>query len=211
MANPTSFPGDINVPGQVTATRLVGALAKSQLDSDSNSIFAIPLTSFRVWDAFQTLLGTAGADDLGITTGAFGTAMPYLTTSDMSNEAGNPTTQYARALFQLPFNYIDGSAASLRFTAGMVTTVADVTATLDVVAYIGVNPTVAIGSDLVTTAAQSINSLTFANYTFALTPTSLVAGSLLDLRVAITIQDDAATTAVYGGITRADLLCTTRG
>lgn len=68
-----------------------------------------------------------------------------------------------------------------------------------------------VGSDLVTTSATTINSLTAAAKEFAITPTGLVAGDELDVRVTIAITDGATATAVIGRIMKLYALLSVRG
>lgn len=208
MASPVTVPGDLIVPGNI---RLNGTLSPAVAKANILALaelqpFPIPLTEFRVWDAMQTLLpGTPSADDLGLVGGTFGTATPSIRTEDL--KAAGATNKRARFLIQLPWDYVAGESVTLRFKAGMITTVAGTTATLDVEAYkLQDDPDDAIGSDLVTTAATTMNSLVFANIDFVLTPTSLSPGDVLDVRVTMAINDGATATAVIGGLTSAKLL-----
>lgn len=172
------------------------------------SPFQIPLTSFRVHDALQTNLpGTPATDDLGLIGGSFGSASPVIQTGDL--KAAGDTTRYARVLYQLPYSYDQGQTILIRIHSQMVTTVADTTATVDVSCYrsdtIG-----GVGSDLVTTSAQSNNSLTDADYDFTVTPTGMVPGDVIDIRVLLQVNDAATGTAVIGEIGSVALLCDTR-
>jgi hypothetical protein len=170
--------------------------------------FTIPWTAWRVWDAVQTNLpGTPATDDLGLIGGTFATAPPSIQTGDL--KAAGATTRYARAQVELPWDYEAGQSVTLRFHAGMVTTISDGTATLDVEAYES-DEEVGISADLCATAAQSINSLTFADIDFTITPTTLAAGDMLDVRIAIAINDTATGTAVIGCVGAAKLLCDVR-
>jgi hypothetical protein len=212
MANPTSFPGDIVVPGNARITgSITPAKTRAQILAEAAlEAFPIPLTSFRVFDAMNTLLPGAGAtDDLGLVGGTFGSATPSLRTEDL--KAAGATNNRARALVQLPWEYIDGNSVTLRFMAGMITTVSDGTATLDCEAYkLQDDPDDAIGSDLVSTAATTINSLTFANVDFTVTASALSGGDILDVRITTAVNDGATGTAVIAGITSAQLLCDVR-
>lgn len=212
MANPTSFPGDVVVTGDV---RLSGKVTPAQSRADilamtELAIFPIPLTSFRVFDNMAANLPTAGAtDDLGIVEGTHGTNTPSLRTEDL--KAAGATNNSARVLVQLPWNYVDGNTITLRFKAGMITTISDGTATLDCLAFKQQeDPDDAIGSDLCSTAATTINSLTFANIDFTITPTGLVAGDILDVKITTAVNDGATGTAVIAGISTAKLLCDVR-
>lgn len=212
MANPTMLPGDLIVAGDLRVNGAVNPkIAKGNLILLAElQAFPIPLTDFRVWDAMQTLLpGTPSADDLGLVGGTFGTATPSIRTEDL--KALGATNKRARFLVQLPWEYVAGETVTLRFQAGMITTVAGTSATLDCEAYkLQDDPDDAIGSDLVTTSATSINSLTFASTDFVITPTSLSPGDILDVRVTIAVNDGASGTAVIAAITSAKLLADVR-
>lgn len=212
MANPVSIPGDLIIAGNI---RLNGTLSPPITKANILALaelqaFPIPLTQFRVHDAMQTLLpGTPATDDLGLVGGSFGVATPSLRTEDL--KAAGATNNRARVLVQLPWNYEAAQSVSLRFTAGMITTVADTSATLDCEVYkLQSDPDDAIGSDLVTTAATSINSLVFSNIDFALTTSGLSPGDILDVRITTAVTDGATGTAVIAGITAAKLLCDVR-
>ena len=93
----------------------------------------------------------------------------------------------------------------------MKTTVSDTTATIDFEAYAKNEATGAVGSDLVTTAATTINSLTAAAKEFVITPTGLVSGDELDIRVTIAIVDSTTATAVIGRIMKLYMLSSVKG
>ena len=212
MASPTVFPGDIIVAGDA---RINGSIAPRIAKSNILALaelqaFPIPLTDFRVWDALQTLLpGTPSSDDLGLVGGTFGTATPSIRTEDL--KAAGATNKRARFLVQLPWEYVAGESVTLRAKVGMITTVAGTSATIDLEAYkLQDDPDDAIGSDLVSSAAQSMNSLTFANIDFVITPTSLSPGDILDVRITIAVNDGASATAVIAGLTSLKLLCDVR-
>lgn len=180
------------------------------------SPFTVDFTRLRVWDAFATNLpGTAATDDLalvarsGAAPDTWGTRSPIISAGDLKNAGA--TTRYARLMVQLPENYEAGETITLRFYAGMETTVASVSATLDVEAFLTNYEGVVSGSDLCTTAATTINSLVFANKDFTITPAGLVAGDWLDVRIAIAVNDSATATAVDAAIGRIQFLVDTRG
>lgn len=212
MANPTSLPGDLIVGGNI---RLNGTLSPAVAKANILAIaelqpFVIPLTDFRVWDAMHTVLpGTPATDDLGLVGGTFATATPSIRSEDLKTLGA--TNKRARVLVQLPWDYVAGQTVTLRFKAGMITTVADTTATLDCEAYkIQDDPDDAIGSDLVTTAATTMNSTTFADIDFTVNPSGLSPGDILDVRITAAVNDAAGATAVIAGITSAKLLVDVR-
>ena len=169
----------------------------------------IPLELLRVHDAFQTNLPTtAASDDLGLIIGTFGTDAIVVQTSDAKNTS---VTQRARFTYRLPMNYASGQPISVVAWAGMKTTVASSTATVDFEAYKKNDSTGLVGSDLVTTSATTINSLTAADKAFVIDPTGLAAGDELDIRVTIAITDVGTGTAVIGRIMKLYMLPTVRG
>lgn len=185
------------------------AIARSKLAQDTLTPFPVPFEIFRVHDAFQTVLpGTSATDDLGLYGGTFGTSQPLIRTYDVKTVGA--TTLYARAMIPLPAEYDGGETISLRLYAGMVTTVADTSCTIDVEAY-QVDKDNSISADLCATSAQSINSLTFAAKDFTITPTALTPGDLLDVRIAVAANDAATGTEVIAAIAGVDLLCDIRG
>lgn len=212
MANPVSVPGDLIVAGNIRLNgTLTPAVSKANILALAElQAFPIKLTDFRVWDAMQTVLpGTPATDDLGLVGGTFGTATPTLRTEDL--KTAGATNNRARVLVQLPWDYVAGQSVTLRFKSGMITTVADTSATLDCEVYkLQDDPDDAIGSDLVATSATTINSLVFANIDFALTATALSPGDVLDVRISTAVNDGGSGTAVIAGISSAKLLCDVR-
>ncbi len=150
------------------------------------------LESLKVWDAMNSNIVNAGAaDDLGLITGTLGTDAPTVQSGDSKTAT---TNRYAAFTVQVPDDYVNGSPLSIVIKAGMKTTVADGSANVDVQAYRAADPTV----DICSTNQQSMNSLTAADKTFVLTPTNVVAGETLIVRVKIGIVDAATGTAVIG-------------
>jgi hypothetical protein len=168
----------------------------------------IPLTQARVWDAVQTNLpATPASDDLGLVSGTWGTNPVRITAGDV--KALGSTTRRLYLAIPIPSNYEDGQTIQLRIRAKMETTVADNSCTIDAEAYIGADGS--LGSDLVTTPAGSMNSLSAANYDFTINATGVDPGDLLEVRLSIASNDAATATAVTPAIYSVSLLCDTRG
>jgi hypothetical protein len=168
----------------------------------------ISLTQARVWDAVQTNLpATPASDDLGIITGTWGTNPVRITAGDV--KALGSTTRRLYLAIPIPSNYEDGQTIQLRIRAKMETTVADTSCTIDAEAYVGSDG--ALSSDLVTTPATSMNSLSAANYDFTINATGVDPGDLLEVRLSIASNDAATATAVTPAIYSVSLLCDTRG
>jgi hypothetical protein len=213
MANPTNLPGDLIVPGDVRITGEISpALAREDcLAITELAVFPIKLTDFRKFDDMAVVLPSAGlTDDLGLIEGSVTVGTTSLQTENLATLGA--TTHNARVIVHLPWCYVDGNTATLRFHAGMLTTAADNTATLDCIVYKNIADlnNDAIGSDLVTIGAQTINSTTFANIDFPLTASGLVAGDVLDVVIQTAVNDAASGTTVIAAITSAHLLCDVR-
>lgn len=210
---PTSLivPGDAIIQGSLILTGSLNSnIARSNLAIEAAAVYPLPWTAWRVWDALATLLpGTPASDDLGLIGGTWGTNTPSIQTGDLKNAGA--TTRYARTQFQLPPEYVTGQAVTLRLHSGMLTTVASSAATIDLEAYKSNRESLVSGSDLCSTAAQSINSLTMADKDFTINPSGLVAGDTLDLRIAIAVNDSGTGTAVIGCLGSAEMLLNIRG
>lgn len=202
MAFPVQIPSGEITNGMIAAA---AGIERSKLATETLK-FNVPLEDVRIWDAFQTVLPTtAAADDLGFVIGTWGTDAPVIQTSDSKNTT---VTQRARFSYRLPHNYVAGQALSVAAWAGMKTTVATSSATIDFEVYAKNESTGLVGSDLVTTGATTINSLTASDKAFVITPTGLVPGNELDIRVTIAITDVATATAVIGRIMKLYMLLT---
>ncbi len=178
-------------------------LPRVALAQTDDAPIAIPISDAKTWDAASTALPTtAAADDLGFTTGTFGTSAPKITTSD-----AKATTVTQKVRFSIPIDnqFYVGEDISLRVYCGMATTISDTTATIDAAVYVA-DGDGTVGSDICATAAQSINSLTNASKDFIITTSSLVYGDMLDVVLTIAITDGATGTAVLGEITGIRLL-----
>ena len=207
MAN--RMEGDVHVAGSLTVSgSLTANVSRGSLLAEASQPINIPLTSLRVWDAFGTSLGAAGNDDLGITAGTWGTGVPYIVSRDLN--ALGAVTGYARFLIQLPHEYISGQPVSINVAGGMITSAASVSATVDFEVYKHGGSNLVSGSDLVTTSATSINSTTFAECAFVITPTSLSPGNVLDVRMAVA-ANSATASSHFAAIARIELLATCRG
>ena len=202
---------DVRISGTLTIkeTGVSAQTRASILKQDALAIFPVLLTGLRVWDAFQTnLSGTAATDDLALIGGTFGTSPPVISAGDL--KAAGATSRYARLQIVLPECYDAGETITLALYAGMVTTIADTSCTIDVQCY-KLDKAAGSGSDLCATAAMTMNSLVLAAKSFTITPSGLVAGDVFDVRIAIACTDAATGTAVTPTIAAIDLLCDIRG
>lgn len=185
------------------------AIARSKLALESLAEYPLNFLEFRVWDAMQTLLpGTSASDDLGLIGGTFATNSPRLRTYDV--KAAGAVTLRARCIITIPVEYAAGETLEIRVRGGMNTTLASVSATVDVEAC-KLDEDGAVGADICVTAAQSINSLAKADKDFAITPTSLNPGDQLDVRITVAVNDAATATAVIAELSKISLQCDVRG
>lgn len=197
---------DGSIPGRALATNL--ELEYTQLAQRTFMAEPVPFTACRVWDAMATMVvGTAAADDIALITGTPGTHSPKLSGGDCK---ASSTTRKVAFELAVPANYDDGQTFQVRIRAGMETTVSDTTATVDLQAY-KPSGTGTVGSDLVTTAAQSINSLTAADKDFTIDSSGIDPGDKLICVVTLAVVDGATATAVTPVIYAITRRCDTRG
>lgn len=195
--------GTLEVSGGVTAP-----IDRGNLILETAQVHLIPITHFRRWDAFESLLPGGGvADDLGVIQGAFGTFVPILRTLDLN--ALGAFQAYARALVTLPRDYIAGQPIQINVFGGMVNAVASVSASVDFAAYKSAGFNIA-GADLVNTAAQSINSLSTADFPFDLITASLSPGDTIDLRVEV-VGNSVTAVSHFAFVNNIELLYSARG
>jgi len=204
--------GGVRVTGQLRHVQNFAPLIDSdQLLQRDNQEYPIDLALARVWNAVNTnLSGTAATDDLEYNGGTFGTNAPSIQTGDLKTGESGGTTRYARIQVNLPPEYEAGQTVTLRFSAGMITTIADASATLDVECHLNDEDNT-VSVDLCATAAQSINSVAFADKDFTITAATLSPGDVLDVRIAIAVTDAATATAVIGCVATMKLVCDTKG
>lgn len=206
--------GTITLPGGVVADAQVanGAeIRRAALALDALKPYGVPLTAFRVWDDISDPLPNAAAnDDLGLVNGTFGTDAPQIQAGDIG--AAGSSTRRARVLVPIPAEYADAETLQIQASAGMVTAICDNSCTLDFEAYeLNLDGGLVGGpTDLVATAAQDMNSLTFAELVYNLTVTNLVAGDVLDVRMSIA-YNDAATAVAIPSVADVRLLADVRG
>lgn len=205
-----SIDGQLITPASIPGDRLKNAagLLRSQFAQTSNAPLRITPFQWRVWNS-GALLTTAGTDDLGLNAGTFGTDNFTVQAGDL--KAAGATTRYALTQVALPDYYDDGQTVTLRLHAGMQTTVADTSCFIDAEVYVVADDGTPSSGDLCATAQQSMNSLTGADLDFVITPTTLVNGDTLEIRVAVICTDGASGTAVTPVLYRASVLFDARG
>lgn len=164
----------------------------------------LPTIDARVWNAPQTIIGTAAADDLGQSYNTLGTASPSIVSSDFG---GLSSAAYCYWQYKLPESYVPGAPITLRANAGMLTTVADTSCDLDFNVY---NKTKDATTDICATDAQDINSLTAADKDFTITPTDCEPGDVLEVRAGIAYVDAGDAGVMQGSINSVEMRPTCR-
>lgn len=196
--------GDLTVNGDI-----LPQLARSDLATEQNAVHLIPWEAWRIWDNYAANLPNAAAtDDLGLIGGTFGTNAPSIQGGDL--KAAGATTRRARCVVQVPYNFVTGGTFTIRTHAGMKTTAADTSCTVDFEAYRS-NLEDGVGSDLVTTSATSINDTTEVDADFTVDSTTLLPGDYLDIRMTVVCTDGATGTAVIPFIGSVELLMDVKG
>ena len=188
-----------------------GPLNRSNIITDSLAAFPLLPNTWQVWDAVGTPIGAPANDDLGIGSGAFATGCPYISAGDM-NGLGS-TTRYARRLFELPAEYSSGNLIRLNASGGILaaTNVCATSCVVDFECYVCSRDGLKSGSDLVTTAATTINSLTFGEKAFVVTPTGLIPGKILDIRLTITANHNSTGTTSIPILGAVEILLDVKG
>jgi len=204
----TGLAGAINdvLEAVVSPAAIIGTTARTALVQDDLAPYPVPVGQLRVWDAPSTVAvaATGANDDLAVVYNTFLTAGPTVETGDLKNTT---TTRKVGFEFVVPPEYVAGQTITLRANAGMKTTVASTSTTIDFEVARRAAPTV----DVCATAAQSINSLTAADKDFTITPTNVVPGDILDVVSSVTVTDTATGTAVIGKINSIALLLDIKG
>ena len=167
-------------------------LERSKLAQETKK-YNIPFEDLRIWDSGSNavLPNTASSDDLGLI------IAPNDFYVQTSNAGGTTVTQKMRFRWSVPAEYDAGQSLQLVFYGGMNTAVANGTATVDFAVYKTDPDTGLVGSDLsTTTAATTINSLTFAARAFDITATGIVNGDQLIAIMTIAITDSGTPTTL---------------
>jgi len=159
--------------------------------------FTMPFSVFKKATDLTANPPAADSTNLTIVTGTYGTNAATIQSADGKAATTSPKTRFQ---FAVPPTYQAGGAISVIVNAGMLTTVADTSCTLKVDCYRPAAPTTNIGP-----IAQSINSLTAADKTFALTTTSVVPGDILDIDLVAAITDGATGTVVKAKINKVQI------
>lgn len=132
---------------------------------------------------------SANGFNLARTAANEGAGWTVFNSQDYNNTSGGGKVQFQ---YTMPATYPAAGAVAVTFAAA-VTAAFTVSAAADCQAYIA-----NAGSDLVTTAAQSCNSTSYADFTFVLTTTNLAPGTLLTFFPGFVLDDTGGSTNKQG-------------
>lgn len=166
----------------------LNVITRTQLLTEAAAIFGIPLDKLRT-GAGLVHTATPAANVFGIDV--------TLNVQILKSEAADGNTKTSIAIFQyvLPESYVDGDPITLRLPTQLKsvtgTGVANNGSDIDAECYLQASG--AVGSDLISTAAQTYAAIdTYYNKDFTVIPTGLVRGSLLNFKItARAIENDA--------------------
>lgn len=170
---------------------ILGSIARTALTEDALAEYGIPLASLQATGTGAQLGASAGTPSgaMGLTIGTHGSATPKVVGEAASN---NSKTNYSRFQFVLPAEYVTGGDIKLGVycrTGGELA----VSSTIDAECFLSDDEAGVTGSDLCATAAQSINTATWAEKLFTITGTSRVAGDVLDIELTGVANDTGGT------------------
>ena len=194
--------------GAVTFGGAVSGLQRSNLVQESNTEIVLEPEGWKKHnDPSANLPASSASADLAILGTTYGTDAIYIGAGDVKVAT---VTRYARRSVRLPPEYVAGQTVTIRVRAGMITNAADTSCTVDLEVR-KIDENTGVGSDLQTLVAQDMNSTTFADFDFTVTPTTLAPGDLLDVRLTIASVDGAGGATVDPAVAKTSLLVDTKG
>ncbi len=161
-----------------------GLITRASMLQEDLAIYNVPFTEFRK-AADNTLLPTASdATSMAHVVGTFGTSSPMLTSTA---GAGASTSETARVSLVLPVEYVAGETVTLRVHC-RTSDLAVTSSTLDAEAYES-DTEGGVSAALISASPENINSASWVDKDFTVTPTALVAGDILDILLTAAIND----------------------
>lgn len=188
LANTSSTTDGDYVTVIPSAAGILGSVARSSLTTDTQP-YTVPLSALKTHATLVGLGAAAGtpAGDMGLTPGTHGTNTPLAVGEAAS---GNSKSDAARFLFELPAEYVAGGTITVRIHA-QITGLVQVAETLQVAAYAS-DKAGGVSANLQSAGAQTLTAA-FADYDFVITPTSRVAGDVLDILITAAANDTGGT------------------
>lgn len=179
-----------------------GAVTRAKLAENALQPFPIPFTDVMGADGAVLAISETAGDfyrDLGTN--------QLRILGEISNGTVGADTEVSVGWmrFVLPDRYVDGGDITIRAGVDVIGSGALGTCTIDFSAYKQSGTEGTVGSDLVATAATAI-SATAGNKDFTVTPTGLVAGDILNIKMTTTV-DNTDSTAIQAQISTLSVLC----
>ena len=169
---------DVSASAAIARSKLATDTAVIDLEERLKSVTGLELTVSEVAGSFNRVIGTN---------------QYYIAGEATVNETELSEGWFS---FVLPENYVAGGTISLRAVAGVTIAgdaVLNASSTIDMECRLQTDTTGAVGSDLVTTAAQAL-AAAGATFNFTVTPTSRAAGDKLICKLATSVIEDAGGT-----------------
>jgi len=206
----TTLAGILEIPAaSLTDAHLSGNanISRTKQALNSQDYFGIPVHLWRQVAAGHPVLGTAGSTNLGVGTAAAGATGVDVRTSPSN---GTTITQTAMFEFYLPPEYAATTNIYASFWAAM-NVISSASCTLDITAY-KVGTDGAHGSDLNSTSAIDIRTVTYAERVFTIDGSGLSPGDKLEIYVTVAATDGGgAGTDKYAKIVKTGVKCDCRG
>lgn len=148
--------------------------------------YAVPLNELRIWNDFDSFLPeTAATDDLGFTEGTYATSAPSLTSIDFKAAS---TEAFGRVQVPVPADYVAGQPITV-----VLNVTADSDASVGQAVDVVVVRTAAPSTDICATGDLNVDGYTADDVTFTITPTNVVPGDILDIRIEVDAEDSDGT------------------
>ncbi len=161
----------------------MGQLIRSNAFTETSQKYRLQFGLARNPDGSAVVVAAA-AGLFGIVSGGFGVGG---TKFQGEAASGNTKTSRLKYTFTLPQNYVAASSITLK-VAQRVTVIANTTANIDAEAYKS-NDNGGVGSDQVTTTAQTNNTTGWVTHSFTITGTSFSPGDEVDLYLSAVVDD----------------------
>lgn len=179
--------GTLDVQSGATVTLPSGAIERDDLATETSAVYGIPINRIvSNAGAALTAAETAGTFDVTIGTNT------YLANGEVTDNETEVSVAYTQ--FVLPPEYVAASSVTIRLPCALIKTGSPTNngSTIDLEVY-EQSDAGAVGSDLVTTAAQTFAALdTWYTKDFVVTGTGLVAGDVINIKITSSVIDSEA-------------------
>lgn len=190
-----------------TNTSTISGFVRADL-TEETKVYPVDMANCRVWDAMHTNLpATAATDDAALVTGTPGTHAPTIQGLD---PGGTTTASKFAFEFTLPPEYVAGAAAAIRIKGKTTTSIADVSCTIDFQVYRDSRDGT-VGSDIMASAAFSINNTTAVSSDMPLSPSTLSPGDKIIVVGTIAGSDVGNAAAIIPTLVALEMVLNVKG